>query len=658
VNRTCILLFLLATALLANEADRPAEAALFEEMPVVEAASLHSQTLQQAPASVTIITAEDIRKYGYRTFGEALAAVRGFYLTYDRAYHYAGLRGFLLPGDYNTRFLVMLNGHTLTENIYSSNGFFGQDFGLDMDLVQRIEIIRGPSSALYGSNGLFATINIVTRSPVDSERLRLSTETGSFGEKKAHLSSSLELGGGANLLVSASVFNNRGRDLYFPEFDSLQNNHGRAIGGDGERGYHGFANLIWRDWSFTGYFNSREKGTPTGYFGVVFNDSGNKILDSRNFVEAAYSRNLGGGQLRWRLYYDQYRYHGRYDYDEPAEQVIEDTRDVSLGDWAGSQLTYRFRMPGIGDLTVGAEASADIRALQRNYEAFPPESDYLRLNSPDRAGAAFAQQEWNLSRRWKAYLGLRFDHSTGHGNSLTPRVAWIYEHSPRTVYKLLYGRAFRNPNAYESFYDDVGATQVANPRLRPERMETFEAVVERKLAAKMNALATVYHYRLNELIDVVSVGEVFQYQNLSRNRAVGVEMEINGRPWGELETTASLALQRAYDPGSGESLTNSPLAVAKWRAAVPLLRKRMYVSAGLQYLSSRLTLGASRVEPMWLPDVTLTSNRLHRDFDVQLGIRNVWNSRYSDPVGMGQPMDSIRADGRSFFVKLIWHRGE
>jgi iron complex outermembrane receptor protein len=633
------------------------ESVLFEALPLVEAATLHKQTLEEAPASITIISSKDIQTYGFRTLGEALASVRGFYMTYDRAYHYAGLRGFSLPGDYNTRFLVMLNGHYLTENIYSSNNFFGQDFGLDMDMVERIEIVRGPSSALYGSNGIFATINVVTRSPVQARTMRVGAETGSYGEKKVTLSSGASLGHSANLLVSASVFNNGGQSLYFPEFDRRATNFGRAVGVDGERGYHLFAELIWHNWAFTGYLGSREKQVPTGWYNTIFNDRGNKILDQRGFFEAAYSHDLSPARkVRWRIYYDQYRYRGRYDYG--LGDAIQDYRDLGAGDWVGSQLAYDFAIPHVGVLTVGGEMNADIRALQQYYGVSPVSVGVLSADNPDFSYGLFAQQQWRLSPAWNVYLGARFDDSKNHTHFVSPRVALVYQASGKSSYKLLYGRAFRNPNAYEMYYTD-GATQVANLGLRPENANTFEASAERRFTKNLIGLATVYHYQLGELIEATTnTAGWLQYQNTGSTKANGVEVELAGKFWAGIETAASVALQRATNPQNHLFLPDSPGCATKIRGAIPLLKNKLRAATALEYLSAQRTYSYAQVPAFWLTNVTLSTRNLHPDFNLQFGVRNLLNVTYFYPAGVGLTQDQIRADGRSVFVKLVWRTKE
>src|SRR4051794_36965937 len=248
----CLCLSALVQNLAGQAATTDLGSMTLEQLMTIEVvgASLHLQSLEDAPASVTIISAEDIRKYGYRTLGEALASVRGFSLKNNRTYRTAGVRGFNLPTDYGNRILVLVNGHNMADNIFDSMLWFGPDFPVDLKLMQRIEVIRGPSSALYGSSGVFATINIITKTPDEAGPLSLTADGGSFGEKKIQAMGSTHLGRNARLLLSGSVFNNGGeKSLYFPGFDTPETNHGAALRMDGEKGYHFFGNLAWNNWT-------------------------------------------------------------------------------------------------------------------------------------------------------------------------------------------------------------------------------------------------------------------------------------------------------------------------------------------------------------------------------------------------------------------------
>jgi outer membrane receptor for ferrienterochelin and colicin len=119
----------------------------------IETVSKFEQRMVDAPASVSIITNEEIKKYGYRNLADLLKGVRGLFVTYDRAYNYLGMRGFNRPGDYNMRFLLLIDGHRVNDSIYDTAAV-GNDLPLDIDLVDRVEIIRGPGSTLYGANAV------------------------------------------------------------------------------------------------------------------------------------------------------------------------------------------------------------------------------------------------------------------------------------------------------------------------------------------------------------------------------------------------------------------------------------------------------------------------------------------------------------------------
>lgn len=138
------------------------EAMLLGQTPIVYSAAKYEQKITQAPAAVTIITGDQIRKYGYRTFAQVLQSVPGFFITNDRLYDYLGIRGFNRPADFNSRFQLLVDGHRLNDAMFDQAPI-GTDSPIDVDLIERVEVVRGPSSSLYGTNAFFGVINVITK---------------------------------------------------------------------------------------------------------------------------------------------------------------------------------------------------------------------------------------------------------------------------------------------------------------------------------------------------------------------------------------------------------------------------------------------------------------------------------------------------------------
>jgi outer membrane receptor protein involved in Fe transport len=376
-------------------------------------------------------------------------------------------------------------------------------------------------------------------------------------------------------------------------------------------------------------------------------DPGQYLVDSRNFVSAVYRHSIGPGEIQWQTSFDQYRYHDRFDYSQTNGEIATEN-DINRGDWLDSQLTYEVPVAGIGPLTVGVSGSWDLRAEQYNVV------DGVRLNytnRPQRGAAFFAQQQWKLSPRWQLYTGIRLDATRYYGHAISPRVALVYQQSSRTVYKLVYGRPFRNPSAFEQFYHDEGLSYAQAPKLRSETADTFEASLERRLADNWTVVARGYNYTIERVIDSATLASgAQQYRNTGRDITRGAEFTITDKLWDRAEASASSSFGHGSGGPSMGTLANSPVVISKARLGIPLGAGRWYLAGGLQYLSSRLSWTGERLGGMVLADFTVTA-KINRRFDLQAGVRNAFDKRYEDPIYLA--VDRVAGGGREAFLRLV-----
>src|ERR1039458_7972472 len=177
----------------------------------VYAASGYKQKVTEAPASITIVTSDDIRKYGYRTLADILSNVPGFYVTYDRNYSYVGIRGFGRPGDYNSRILLLVDGHRLNDAVYEQ-ALIGTEFPIDVDLIERVEVPRGPNSSLYVASPFLGVINVVTKRASSARNLAASAELASYGTFKTRVTYSNRFQNGLEMLLSGCFYDSRGHE--------------------------------------------------------------------------------------------------------------------------------------------------------------------------------------------------------------------------------------------------------------------------------------------------------------------------------------------------------------------------------------------------------------------------------------------------------------
>lgn len=618
----------------------------------VQSASKFTQKSSEAPSSVTVVSAADIRRFGYRTLADVLNSIRGLYVHNDRNYSYLGVRGFGPLGNYNSRVLVMVDGYRLNDPIYGQ-GSIGREFPIDVDLIDRVEFVPGPGSAIYGSNAFFGVINVITRTGKGVGGLEASGELASFQTGKGRLSYGRRFANDLELLVSVSGYASRGRNQHYPEFESPGVSDGVAHGLDYERAPDLFAKASWAGFTLEAAHGARTKGVPTASFQTIFDDPRAQTRDVQSFAELRYEGNVAKDlELSARINRGSYDYRGHYPYADPATGAAILNVDRARSRWWGSEVQLLSRAFDGHKLVLGTEYKDNTRKDQNNYDLLPA-TTYIDEHHGSTQWGVYAQDEVTLRPDLTLNVGLRHDRYSTFGSITNPRLALIYALDPSLTLKALYGKAYRAPNDAELFFSSLPLGWKGNPALGPERITTHELVAEWRLASLTRATLSGFHYRIANLITLTTdpTDGFQQYRNDGDARVIGLQGELE-RLWRDGSAVrASYSFQRAEDR-SGARLVNSPRHLAKLDGTLPLAGDTLLAGLSLRYTGSRLTRSAAKAGAYTLADLTLTSERLFVGGDVSASIYNVFDRRYSDPVSDAHLQDTIRQDGRSLRVKL------
>lgn len=637
---------------------------------VVVGAAKREQSLGNVASAVTVISGDRLRRFGYRTVGEALAAVAGAYLVDTRLAYAIGIRGLAIPGDFNTRILVLIDGASVNE-AWGSFAGLGFESLVSIDEIARVELIRGPVSSVYGANAFFGIVNIVTRGAAETPR--------AWGRVGVHsvnglVSSAGLAAGGVNEQIRGTItFMNRiGDTTSAPGVGSnLQGDASRSYIGSIVGAYHGtFAQVrgyhYYRDSPFAPYLS--DPAVPHPF----------RAYDSQLLVEGGHARDLSKRfSITARGYFNMYRYR------DDIVQVMPKPRFFDIGDGTsiGAELRGRYELivPQKLGITAGTEANyniTDSRAYEEGDEECAPVGGAACVPKNFDIEGVYAEVDAQPTDWLGLTGGVRFDRNAVIDRRISPRAALFLAKPEQYGAKLLYAEGFRNPSAYEAFFfDNTSFSQPVD--LRAETIRSFEAVLWAKLAG-LSARVSGFYWNARDVVEQLPDPNnpmLLQFQNAARFVTMGAEVEASYRTsdgWygfgGATYSLVGSSDDEAAPIVYGE-VPNAPAIVAALGVSTPKLFDRVHVSGEALFVGERPTRPDTDTgeplepSPAWVGlNLCIYVPNLS-GFDITAGVRNLIGrrdrvvapgdfDRYDEVSMTTTTVPIIPGEGRELYVKV------
>ncbi len=649
---------------------------------LVSIASKTEEEVSKAPSIITVITAKEIENMGARTLTDALRIIPGFDIVKGKSFgtvRYSA-RGMQNSGS-NSKIKALVNNHPLNMPLFGATALFFDDFPLKH--VKKIEVIRGPGSALYGSNAFLAVINIITKNAEDIDGIEIAGGFGSFDTQDYSVLYGKKVYG-VDISGFANFYNTNGLSEAI-EQDKLSGTPFSITPGDTDDGRNKIdlnLKLAYKDLELNGKYINKDTESFVGSGVALTNDNENFL----NYVMANLSYKIERDRLSInpRIYYDQFDF--KFDIqgtpegftllDDPDgdgdfERFPEGIKSVGLGTnrRLGSEIQIDYELFSNNTFTMGFAyewETMDNSESFNNRDPITGASLGSLQDTTDTANwirektrqiwAVYMQDKWDIVEDMGLTIGIRHDHYSDFEGTTNPRIGFVWDFMENATLKLLYGQAFRAPH-FRELYSVNNTVSIGNPDLKPETIRTYEVGLAYKFTDELNVNV---NYFFNVIRDEIVLGpksssdEPRVYGNLGGANIQGIEFEAKaalGNFWDDAYFYANYTYQDAEAKGD-------PLPDA------PKHKGNVGVNFGLtKYLNANLHTFINGPRPREESDtrddspgyavanMTLIAKNFFKDMKIKASLFNLLDKNYYDPAPSSIPNDLPRP-GRTFYVEL------
>ena len=645
------------------------------------------QPVSKAPAVASVITAADIKSMGARYLREVLETVPGLHVSasptgYAPIYTFRGIYSVENP-----QVLVLINGISIN-NLFLGNTsqIWG---GMQVEMISRIEVIRGPGSAVYGADAFAGVINIVTKNADDINGTETGVRYGSYNTKEGWLFHGGEYSG-FKVALMAEFLKTDGHD---EDVDSdFQNISDMLFGTSASLApgstNNGRDNLDLRldiekdHWRFRAGLQRREEVEVGFGVGVALDDSAEYDSDRWNADLTFHNPDFS----------DNWDVKAQFSYFNTSQEVAKDTKlfppgaflppapilgpfaDGVIGNPEIWERRWNFNIntlfTGIQDHAIRFGAGYITSEIYKVKEEknFPPpgapgdlvdvsDTPFVFLpekHRDDRYG--FVQDVWSLANDWELTAGIRYDSYNDFGDTWNPRAALVWSATHDTTVKFLYGQAFRAPS-FAELYNQNNPVVLGNRDLDPEEMETFEVAVDTYRFRNFHLGLNLFYYEWDDIIEFIPNPALGgnQAQNVGKQTGYGGEVEMEWFPSDQLLVTSNYAYQHSEDDETDKDSGNAPRHQFYVRADWEFL-PQWHLTPQFNYIGERRRPpGDTRddLDEYTVFDLTLRRIASMDQWELAGGVRNLFNSSPEEPTSADLNISNdLPLERRNAFVEF------